>query len=80
MDEEKMEKTGERTRKKRKGDSPQGDPYVYSTSICPLYIHVSTPSLHVYPSFTYVIQFPTHGGFENENTFALAPSQRLLYS
>ena len=46
--------------------------HVYSTSTCLLYIHVSTPhpSLRVYPSFT----------FENENTFALAPTQRLLYS
>jgi len=35
---------------------------------------------HTYPSFTYLIQFRTHGEFENENTFALAPSQRLLYS
>jgi len=31
------------------------------------------PSLRVYRSFTYLIQFRTHGEFENENNFALSP-------
>jgi len=46
-------------------------PRVYSTSTCP-FTYMSTPSPRVYPSFTYLIQFRTHGEFENENTFALA--------
>jgi len=45
---------------------------VYPTSTCLPHLHVSTPPLRVYLSFTYVIQFRTHGEFENENTFALA--------
>ena len=45
---------------------------------CLLYIHMSNlyprvyPSLRVYRSFTYLIQFRTHGEFENENNFALS--------
>jgi len=53
--------------------------HIYSTSTCLLYIHMSTLSLYVYPSFTYLIHFRTLVEFENENTFALEPSQQLLY-
>ena len=54
-------------------------PHVYPTSTCLLYLHMLTSSLYVYHSFTYLIQFRTHVEFENENTFALEPSQHLLY-
>ena len=41
--------------------------HVYST------IHIFTPPLRVYPGITYLIEFRTHGEFENENTFAFVP-------
>jgi len=44
-------------------------PHVYTNSTCLPHLHMSTPPLRVYPSFTYLIQFRTHGEFENENTF-----------
>jgi len=54
-------------------------PHVYCISTCPLHFHMSTLHPRVYPSFKYLIQFRTHVEFENENTFALASSQWLLY-
>ena len=59
--------------------------YVYTTSTClrnstclshPTclpYLYMSILHPHVYHSFAYLIQFRTHGEFENENNFALAP-------
>jgi len=62
-------------------------PHVYSTSICLLYIHVYILQPHVYP-YLYVSTLALHiqPSFEHtvnsrmKTLFALAPSQRLLYS